>query len=98
MDTVQSGLRYAFQTTNLATLAVPGTGHAGMEAALANLVEAGEVVFVLDETGEETTVVVGARHVIVPEERHSVRPGPGARFHVQFWAVRQKGAAADRLV
>ena len=46
MDSVQSGLRYAFQTTNLATLAVPGTGHAGMEAALANLVEAGEVVLV----------------------------------------------------
>ena len=59
--------------------------------------EAGEVVFVLDETGEETTVGAGARHVIVPHEHHAVRPGPDARFHVQFWAVRQKEPDADRL-
>ena len=47
--------------------------------------EAGEVVFVVEATGEEATAIAGSRHVIVPEERHSVRPGPTARFHVQFW-------------
>lgn len=49
------------------------------------VVEAGEVVFLVEETGGETTVAAGTRHVIVPEERHAVRLGPGARFHVQFW-------------
>lgn len=47
--------------------------------------EAGEVVFVADATGEETTVGAGARHVIIPGERHAVRLDPGARSHVQFW-------------
>ena len=49
------------------------------------VVEAGEVVFVVEATGEEARVLAGSLHVIVPEERHSVRPGPTARFHVQFW-------------
>ncbi len=34
MDDVQQGLRYVFQTANQTTLADPGTGSAGMEAAL----------------------------------------------------------------
>lgn len=49
------------------------------------VVEAGEVVFVEEASGEETTVPAGSRHVIVPGERHAVRLRPGARFHVQFW-------------
>ena len=51
------------------------------------VVEAGEVVFVVEATGAETTVRAGSRHVIVPEERHSVRLGPDARFHVRFWGT-----------
>ena len=39
-------LRYAFQTSNNLTVAVSGTGHAGMEAAIANVVEPGDVVLV----------------------------------------------------
>jgi alanine-glyoxylate transaminase / serine-glyoxylate transaminase / serine-pyruvate transaminase len=39
-------LRYAFQTSNNFTMAVSGTGHAGMEAAIANVVEPGDVVIV----------------------------------------------------
>ena len=44
---MQAGLRYVFQTTNSLTLAVSGTGHAGMEAAFVNVVEPGDRVLVL---------------------------------------------------
>jgi len=46
MDEVQQGLRYLFQTSSPYTLCVSGTGHAGMEACIANLVEPGETVVV----------------------------------------------------
>ncbi len=46
MDEVQQGLRYLFQTSSPYVLNVSGTGHAGMEAAIANLVEPGETVLV----------------------------------------------------
>lgn len=40
----QDLLRYAFQTTNPWTFALSGTGTAGMEASLANLIEPGDAV------------------------------------------------------
>ena len=46
MDEVQNLLRYAWQTQNLLTYPVPGTGSAAMEATLANVVEPGDVVLV----------------------------------------------------
>ena len=46
MDEIQEGLRYLFQTKSPYTLCVSGTGHAGMEACIANLVEPGETVIV----------------------------------------------------
>ncbi len=46
MDEVQDLLRYAFQTENRFTLPISGTGSAAMEAAVANLVEPGDVVLV----------------------------------------------------
>ena len=47
LDDVIDLLRYAFQTANEFTLAVSGTGSAGMEAAVANFVEPGTKVAVL---------------------------------------------------
>ena len=47
MSDISAGLRYLFQTNNSLTLAVSGTGHAGMEAAFVNLVEPGDRVLVL---------------------------------------------------
>ena len=47
MDDIKAGLQYAFQTTNTLTIAVSGTGHAGMEAAMVNVVEPGDRVLVL---------------------------------------------------
>ncbi|HKY33971.1 MAG TPA: alanine--glyoxylate aminotransferase family protein [Candidatus Polarisedimenticolia bacterium] len=46
MDDVRQMLREVFVTANEVTLAVPGTGTAGMEAAVANLVEPGDRVVV----------------------------------------------------
>ncbi len=46
MDEIQELLRYAWQTDNQLTVPVSGTGSAGMEACVANLVEPGERVLV----------------------------------------------------
>ena len=46
MDQIQEMLRYVFQTKNSLTLAIPGTGTAAMEAAVANMVEPGDPVLV----------------------------------------------------
>jgi alanine-glyoxylate transaminase / serine-glyoxylate transaminase / serine-pyruvate transaminase len=46
MDKLQGGLRELFRTTNRMTFAVSGTGSAGMEAAVVNLIEPGDAVVV----------------------------------------------------
>ncbi|NPA91330.1 MAG: alanine--glyoxylate aminotransferase family protein [Chloroflexi bacterium] len=46
MGEVQGLLRYTFKTTNLFTMALAGTGSAGMEASLANFVEPGDPVLI----------------------------------------------------
>eukprot|EP00891_Asterochloris_glomerata_P005512 jgi/Astpho2/5512/Aster-02778 len=46
MDEIQEGLRYLFQTESPYVLYVSGTGHAGMEAAIANVLEPGETIIV----------------------------------------------------
>lgn len=46
MNDIKDGIRYAFQTTNLMTLAMSGSGHTAMECAVFNIVEPGESVLV----------------------------------------------------
>ncbi len=46
MDEIQVLLRYVWQTNNPLTISVSGTGSAGMEATLANVVEPGDKVLV----------------------------------------------------
>jgi alanine-glyoxylate transaminase/serine-glyoxylate transaminase/serine-pyruvate transaminase len=46
MNEVQGMLRAAFQTQNQFTIAISGTGSAGMEAALVNVIEPGDTVIV----------------------------------------------------
>lgn len=46
MDGIRAGLREVFRTSNEMTLAVSGTGSAGMETVFANLLEPGERVLV----------------------------------------------------
>ncbi|KAE9553559.1 hypothetical protein FO519_003252 [Halicephalobus sp. NKZ332] len=47
MDDCKAGLQYLFQTKNKLTFAVSGTGHAGMECAVMNLLEPGETFLVV---------------------------------------------------
>lgn len=46
MDEIQSGLQYVFQTDSPYTTLMSGSGHAGMEAVIANLLEPGETIVV----------------------------------------------------
>ena len=46
MDEVKAGIQYVFQTTNALTLALSATGHAAMEAVMANMLEKDEVVLI----------------------------------------------------
>lgn len=46
MDDIKAGLRYLFQTESKYVCLISGTGHAGMEAAIASLVEPGETVLI----------------------------------------------------
>ena len=50
MDDVREMLRYAFQTENAVTLPISGTGTAGMEAAIVNVLEPGDT-FVMAVNG-----------------------------------------------
>ena len=46
MNEIQTGLRRVFATSNRFTIALSGTGSAGMEAAVVNLIEPGEAMIV----------------------------------------------------
>ena len=46
MDDVQALLRYVFETENRVTIPISATGSAGMEAALVNVIESGDMVVV----------------------------------------------------
>jgi alanine-glyoxylate transaminase/serine-glyoxylate transaminase/serine-pyruvate transaminase len=46
MDVVQDGLRMVFEAENTLTLPISGTGTAGMEAALVNMIEPGDSVLI----------------------------------------------------
>ncbi|HYO24087.1 MAG TPA: aminotransferase class V-fold PLP-dependent enzyme, partial [Lacipirellulaceae bacterium] len=46
MDKLQGGLRQLFRTANRMTFAVSGTGSAGMEATVVNLIEPGDAMVV----------------------------------------------------
>lgn len=46
MNDIQASLRQVFRTTNRFTIAVSGTGSAGMEASIVNLVEPGDAVII----------------------------------------------------
>ncbi|XP_066565234.1 alanine--glyoxylate and serine--pyruvate aminotransferase a [Amia ocellicauda] len=46
MDDIKKGIQYAFQTQNTLTMAISGSGHCAMEAAIFNAVEPGEAVLI----------------------------------------------------
>jgi alanine-glyoxylate transaminase/serine-glyoxylate transaminase/serine-pyruvate transaminase len=72
LDEIRAGLRGVFRTRNLLTHAVPGTGTAGMETSVANLLEPGDRALVcvhgyfgdrirqmVDRQGASATVIEG---------------------------------------
>ena len=61
MNEVQAQLRAVFRTQNPFTIAVSGTGSAGMEAALVNVIEPGDTVVVVvgGVFGARMTDIVG---------------------------------------
>lgn len=46
MDEVKEGLRYLFQTRSEVVCCVSGTGHAGMETTICNLLEPNDVILI----------------------------------------------------
>ncbi|KAE9416492.1 hypothetical protein Angca_009166 [Angiostrongylus cantonensis] len=48
MSDTRQGMQYVFKTRNAYTFAVSGTGHAGMECAMLNLLEQGDVLLVVE--------------------------------------------------
>ena len=79
----QDGIRYLFQTKNDVTFALAGTGHSGMECALTNLVEPGDVVCVLSSGiwGQRCQEMV-RRLGAVPKVVHSKHFGAGIDLQV----------------
>ncbi|MBL8172543.1 MAG: alanine--glyoxylate aminotransferase family protein [Acidobacteria bacterium] len=70
MDEVQELLRYVFETNNRLTMPISGTGSAGMEATVANLLEPGEEIVIcingyFGERMHEMALRVGAKPVRV---------------------------------
>src|SRR5215471_3995135 len=70
MDETQELLRYVFETNNRLTMPVSGTGSAGMEAAVVNLIEPGEEIVIcingyFGERMHEMTLRAGAKPVRV---------------------------------
>lgn len=48
MDEIKYGLKYIFQTNNRLTLAISASGHSGMEACLANLLEPDDTILIVN--------------------------------------------------
>lgn len=106
MDEEQQLLRHVFQTDNALTLAVPGTGTAGMEAALCNFIEPGDrvLVAVMGYFGErlyEMAARYGARvdrierpwgEVFAPEEIEAALQGQGYKLLALVHAETSTGA------
>ncbi|KAL4549591.1 hypothetical protein Ndes2526B_g04596 [Nannochloris sp. 'desiccata'] len=92
MDEVQQGLRYLFQTDSPYTLCVSGTGHAGMEACIANLVEPGETVIVGNKGiwGERVCDMAdrfGANVVELKKEADTVCSLGGVPIYADKWGI-----------
>ncbi len=84
MDEVQERLRGVFRTQNEATLFLPGTGTSGMEAALVNLLEPGDVVVaaVAGYFGARLADIAGRQGAVV----HKVEAPCGAkRWRPKRW-------------
>ncbi|XP_008941918.1 PREDICTED: serine--pyruvate aminotransferase, partial [Merops nubicus] len=80
-----AGIQYAFQTQNRLTLALSGTGHCAMEAALLNLLERGDTVLVATNGiwGQRAADVAGRLGANV----HELLKPPGEYF--TLWDIEE---------
>ena len=87
MDETMALLRFLFQTRNELTITLPGTGMAGMEAAIANIVEPGDevIVGIHGFFGQRMADIV---------ERHG---GTAIRVEVAFGQTIDPGQIAEQL-
>ncbi|KAG7321565.1 hypothetical protein KOW79_014423 [Hemibagrus wyckioides] len=78
MNDIKEGIRYAFQTSNLMTLSMSGSGHTAMECAVFNVVEPGESVLVsVNGVWGERVAEIAQR---MGAEVHTLVKPPGGHF------------------
>jgi hypothetical protein len=90
MDDIQEGLRYLFQTDSKYTLLTTGSGHSGMEACVANLLEEGDKI-VVGNNGIWGMRIADLAQRYGGEAPRSPRNG---RAPSGLWPPRQRSAAA----
>ncbi|KAM9664734.1 alanine--glyoxylate aminotransferase isoform 1-T1 [Trichechus inunguis] len=81
MDDIKQGIQYVFQTKNPLTLAISGSGHSALEAALFNVLEPGDS-FLVGANG-----IWGLRAADIGERIgahvHTMVKGPGGHYTLQ---------------
>ncbi|XP_039716977.1 alanine--glyoxylate aminotransferase [Pteropus medius] len=81
MDEIKQGIQYMFQTRNSLTLAVSGSGHAALEAALFNLLEPGDAYLVgVNGIWGQRAAEIGER---IGARVHQMIKDPGGCFTLQ---------------
>uniref|UniRef100_A0A8D1WML0 Alanine--glyoxylate aminotransferase n=1 Tax=Sus scrofa TaxID=9823 RepID=A0A8D1WML0_PIG len=81
MDEIKQGIQYAFQTRNALTLAVSGSGHCALEAALSNLLEPQDSFLVgVNGVWGQRAQDIGER---IGAHVHPMIKDPGSHFTLQ---------------
>ncbi|XP_037017323.2 alanine--glyoxylate aminotransferase isoform X2 [Artibeus jamaicensis] len=81
MEEIKQGIQYVFQTKNRLTLAISGSGHAAMEAALFNLLEPGDSFLVgVNGIWGQRAAEVGER---LGARTHRMTKDPGSHCSLQ---------------
>lgn len=89
MDEIKAGIQYAFQTQNRLTLAISGSGHCAMEAALFNLLEPGDTVLVAINGiwGQRAADIAGRLGMLGTARWHGQAEGTGLEGRMPQFAV-----------
>ncbi|KAF6112615.1 alanine--glyoxylate and serine--pyruvate aminotransferase [Phyllostomus discolor] len=81
MDEIKQGIQYVFQTKNRLTLAISGSGHSALEAALFNLLEPGDSFLVgVNGIWGQRAAEIGER---VGARTHPMTKDPGGHYTLQ---------------
>lgn len=81
MDEIKQGIQYVFQTKNRLTLAISGSGHSALEAALLNLLEPGDSFLVgVNGIWGQRAAEIGER---AGARTHPMTKDPGGHYTLQ---------------